>query len=78
MNDYLLAVNVHGTTITAMVCVSCGRLFTVTGEHTSDSWGSGCLDVTCDSYDVNRDADLMFVIEPWRIHKETPDNKEKI
>jgi len=72
MSDRLLAKNEYGTTITAMVCQSCNQLFTVTGEHTPESWGNGCLDVECDSYDVDRDVDLMFEIEPWRIRKEPP------
>lgn len=65
-----LARNEYGTTVTVFVCSSCGYLFTVTGDIDPETWGTGCLAETCDSYDVERDVDLMFEIEPWRIGKE--------
>lgn len=65
-----LAANEYGRTVTVMACSSCGLLFTVTGEHTNDEWGTGCLGETCDSYDVERDAGLTFDIEPFRIRRE--------
>jgi len=64
-----LAENEYGTTITVMVCDKCGFVFTVTGDISEDTFGAGCLDETCESYDVDRDVDLMFEIEPWRISR---------
>lgn len=64
-----LARNEFGGRVTVFVCGSCSAVFTVGGEHTTESWGDGCLDITCDSYNVERDVDLMFEIEPWRIHR---------
>ena len=65
-----LAENDYGTTVTVFVCDRCGYIFTVTGDIDPDEWGTGCLAETCDSYDVTRDVDLMFEIEPWRIKRE--------
>jgi hypothetical protein len=65
-----LAENDYGVTVTVFVCSSCGSVFTVTGDIDPDSWGTGCLAETCDSYDVSRDVGLMFDIEPWRVGRE--------
>lgn len=70
-----LAVNEHGATVTVFVCSTCGFLFTVTGDIDPDTWGTGCLAESCDSYDVERDVDLMFEIEPWRI-KPLPEGEQ--
>ena len=64
-----LAENGYGTPITVFVCSTCYLIFTVTGDHTDEEWGTGCTLPDCDSYDVERDVDLTFEIEPWRIHK---------
>ena len=66
-----LALNEYGTEVTVMVCESCGSIFTVTGDQSLETWGGAvCLAETCDSYDVDRDVDLMFEIEPWRIQRD--------
>lgn len=65
-----LAENDYGTPVTVFVCSSCGALFTVTGDIDPESWGTGCLSIDCNSYDVDRDVDLMFEIEPWRIRQD--------
>lgn len=65
-----LAKNEYGTTVTVFVCSSCGQIFTVTGDIDPKTFGTGCLSVSCDSYDVERDVDLMFEIEPWRIKRD--------
>ena len=65
-----LARNEYGTTVTVFVCSSCGFLFTVTGDIDPETFGTGCLAETCDSYDVERDVNLMLGIEPWRVRTE--------
>ena len=65
-----MGTNEYGTPVTVFVCQECGSVFSVTGEHTTESWGAFCLADECDSYDVERDAGLMFDIEPWRISRD--------
>lgn len=66
-----LAENEYGQPVTVMVCEACGSLFTVTGDKSLEQWGGAvCLAEECDSYDVTRDVDLMFDIEPWRIRRD--------
>lgn len=67
-----LAENEHGTTVTLFICSECGSLFSVTGDINPSSWGTGCLAFNCASYDVERDADLMFEVEPWKIKRKEP------
>lgn len=63
-----LAKNDYGVDVTVMVCEACGSIFTVTGDTSLEQWGGAvCLAEECDSYDVTRDVDLMFAIEPWRV-----------
>ena len=69
------ALNEYGTPVGVHRCDSCSRWFTVCPDDTSaDAQWAGCLAETCDTYDVTRDVDLMFEIEPWRIRRagETP------
>ncbi len=65
LNEYWTPTSLH-------VCDTCGRLFTVCPPESDDSFGKSCLSEECDSYDVTRDVDLMFEIEPWRIERDTP------
>lgn len=64
------ALNEFGTEVGVHRCDTCGQWFTVCPDdpEKDDDW-KNCLAETCDSYDVTRDVDLMFEIEPWRIHK---------
>lgn len=55
-----LALNEYGRVVTVMTCSSCGREFTVTGEHTAETWGTGCTMPDCDTYDLSRDVEWMF------------------
>ena len=67
MSEPTLDRNEHGTIVTAMNCTTCGKPFTVTGDHTDGGFGTECLSLDCPSYDVERDAGLTFDLEPWRI-----------
>ena len=52
------------------VCEGCHKLFTVTGDYTVTEWGGAvCLGLNCSTYDVERDVDLTFEIEPWRVRR---------
>ena len=62
-----LAKNEYGTTVTVFICESCLLIFAVTGDVDPETFGNACLGLDCDSYDIDRDVDLMFEIEPWRI-----------
>ena len=65
-----LSRNEHGVEITVFICDTCHQPFTVTGDINPRTWGRSCLSVECDSYDVDRDVDVMFEIEPWRIQRD--------
>ncbi len=65
-----VTLNEHGTPTSLHVCDSCGLLFTVCPPVTNTEWRTSCLSEECASYDVTRDVDLMFEIEPWRIEKD--------
>lgn len=66
-----LAANEYGQPVTVMVCQACGSLFTVTGDTSLEQWGGPvCLAEECESYDVTRDVDLMFGIEPWKVRRD--------
>lgn len=67
-----LVENDYGIAVTLMVCKGCGQLFTVTGDYSVEEWGAGCLGLECSTYDVERDVDLTFEIEPWRIRRDEP------
>jgi len=65
-----LVENDYGRPVTLMVCEGCHGLFTITGDQSVEGWGGAvCLGLTCSTYDVERDVDLTFEIEPWRIHR---------
>lgn len=52
--------NRHGTIMSVHKCDTCTDRFTVTPSAVGrEGWGS-CLSKVCDSYDVTRDADLLF------------------
>ncbi|KKL94881.1 hypothetical protein LCGC14_1860260 [marine sediment metagenome] len=66
-----LVENDYGRPVTLMVCEGCGHLFTITGDHSVEDWGGAvCLGLDCSTYDVERDVDLTFEIEPWRIRRD--------
>ena len=64
-----LSRNVYGSPISVHVCESCHLIFTVCPPTSDKQFGKSCMTPDCESYDVNRDVDLMFEIEPWRIQK---------
>lgn len=53
--------NEYGTQVSAHICDTCGKFFTVCPAKgpERDDWGD-CLGVECESYDPARDADLLF------------------
>lgn len=63
--------NEYGTPVSAHVCQTCGAEFTVCPpvDDGRPGWDN-CLAPECPSYDVTRDADLMFEIEPGLIRRE--------
>ncbi len=62
--------NDYGRSVTLMVCEGCGHPFTITGDHSVESWGGAvCLGLHCNTYDVERDVDLTLEIEPWRVRR---------
>ena len=61
--------NEFGTEVGVFVCDECGQVFTVCPPP-SDAYGVSCLSIECESYDVERDVDLMFEIEPHRIRRD--------
>ncbi len=67
-----VTLNKYGTPTSLHVCDTCGLLFTVCPPATNREWRTSCLAEECESYDVTRDVDLMFEIEPWRIERDTP------
>ena len=64
-----LVENRYGRSVTLMVCDGCHQLFTITGDYSVKDWGGGCLSLDCPTYDVERDVDLTFEIEPWRVRR---------
>ena len=68
-----IGLNEFGSEIAVFVCDVCGQVFTVCPPPTVEQFGESCLSLDCDSYDVERDADLMFEIEPHRIHRNEGD-----
>jgi hypothetical protein len=52
-------VNEYGTRVSLHVCLVCGREFTVCGAQ--DGPIGGCLFPECDSYDIERDAEIYFL-----------------
>ncbi len=62
--------NEFGHKVSKHLCESCGSTFMlIPPQGPDDGWGEGCLGLGCASYDVTRDVDLMFEIEPRRIKK---------
>ena len=55
------ALNSYGTPVSIHRCEDCNDIFTVcpAKEPEADGW-EGCMALTCESYDVARDADKMF------------------
>ncbi len=66
-----IARNEYGTPVGVHQCSTCGHYFTTcpTTDQRDPYW-QDCLSLECDSYDVERDVDLMFEIEPWKIRRE--------
>ncbi len=62
-----LRLNEHGVLVSDHVCDTCGKPFSVTAAVDHEAWGGNCLDEECPSYDVDRDVDLLFGIEPWKV-----------
>jgi hypothetical protein len=60
--------NEYGVEVSVHVCTSCGDTFTVCPPRDGEPGWDGCLALGCPSYDVERDADLMFEVEPVLIH----------
>lgn len=61
--------NEHGTIMSVHSCDTCMDSFTVIPSAAGrDGWGS-CLSEVCGSYDVTRDADLLF--ERGLVQRET-------
>lgn len=59
------AKNEDGTRISVHVCGTCEQIFTLCPAVAPEDPGwDHCMDRGCDSYDVDRDVDLMFEIEP--------------
>lgn len=52
--------NEFGTPISMHTCRSCGEPFTVCPPRDDEEWGGCCLAETCGSYDLTRDADLLW------------------
>ena len=66
-----LVENDYGNPATLMVCEGCRQLFTISGDQSVEGWGGAvCLGLECSTYDVERDVDLMFEIEPWRVRRD--------
>ena len=65
-----VARNVFGTPVSVHQCEVCGHWVTLCPavDQRDPDW-QVCLSFDCASYDVERDADLTFEIEPWRIRK---------
>jgi len=55
-----ISVNQYGTAVSEHICNTCGRPFTLTPSQAGKEGWDNCLDITCDSYDESRDADLLF------------------
>ena len=54
--------NKYGTGTSHHVCDTCGVEFTINPAVDSDSSSfDNCLDERCNSYDSNRDADVLFM-----------------
>lgn len=58
--------NESGTTIAVGVCDTCGKDYTVCPPPKVWADWADCLTPECDSYDIERDADLWF--EPMADH----------
>ena len=55
------AINKYGTPIGIFICEVCGKEFTVCPlPKNPDNW-KGCLAPACASYDINRDAEVLFM-----------------
>jgi hypothetical protein len=55
--------NGFGVAVSLHRCCYCGDNFSVTPAR-DDAWGLGCLMEGCPSYDVSRDADLFWDVDP--------------
>ena len=63
-------VNEHGTPISVHRCHSCGAEFTVC-PPADENWG-GCQSLDCESYELSRDADILFEEGRVRFERKTP------
>lgn len=61
--------NEYGTPNSLHACDTCQEPFSVCPVAEDVPWGGSCLGLECDSYDVTRDVDLIFDLEPWRIRQ---------
>lgn len=53
--------NEFGTKVSEHICDSCGRYFNICPAVSQDKEGfENCMDVACESYDAQRDADKLF------------------
>jgi len=57
------SMNGFGVIVSLHRCVYCDEAFSVT-PRVDDSFGLGCLGEGCPSYDVARDIDLFWDIDP--------------
>ena len=69
----IIPTDMHGTPVSIHQCETCGRWVTLCPavKQRDPAW-QNCLALNCDSYDVTRDVDLTWEIEPWKISRETP------
>lgn len=57
-----LSTNEYGTPVSRHICDTCGKEYTVCPAippKRAADW-DGCLSVHCPTYDMSRDADLLF------------------
>ncbi len=50
----------YGTPVSVHTCSVCGTEFTVCPPVMEETFGTGCLEPTCGSYDPARDAEVWF------------------
>lgn len=57
----LMDVNEFGTPISVHRCATCNEIYTCCPATTYEAWGDGCLGPKCDSYDIERDVEYLFL-----------------
>lgn len=61
--------NEYGVEVSVHVCRACGAPFTVCPPRENEPGWDNCMALGCPSYDVERDADLMFDLGTEVVHR---------